>query len=274
MADLNAFASLKDLLDRYGLGSLTNWAWDQLVTGKTDVEISLSLADQPAFKQRFPAIDQMRAKGLPVISPAEYIAYETQARQLFRAAGFPPDFFDSPDDFTTYIANGKSLAELSQQAALYQKAAYDVPAETRQWFKDTYGVDEGHLAAYFATPEADVPKLVAKFETAQIGGQAQRQQFGQLSQAEAERLRALGVNDQTAASGFATIKQADELFHQLPGEANTAPGRQEALGLVSGDAGAQQAVDLAARRRKAPFSGGGGYATTQQGATGLGSAAR
>src|SRR5437867_2701415 len=99
----DAFASLKDLLDRYGLPSLTDWAWQQLVGGKSEAEITLSLYDQPAFQQRFPAIAARRASGLNAITPAEYVSYETQARQMFQAAGFPPSFYDQPDDFTAYL---------------------------------------------------------------------------------------------------------------------------------------------------------------------------
>lgn len=265
---------LTQILQQAGLGSLTQWAADQLVAGRSEDEIWLLLHDRAEFQTRFAGMIEREKKGLPPISVAEYLNYEDQGLQMMRAAGFPPSFYDHPDDFTKFIAQDVSLAELSQRVSLYQQAAYQVPMETRQQWKELYGIDEGGIAAYLADPNRALPILQQQEMATRIAGEAQRQRFGQLTTAEAERLGTLGVNDQSASQGFAAVAQADELFHQLPGEVNTAPGRSEALGLVSGDAGAQQAVDLAARRRKAPFSGGGGYATTQQGATGLGSAAR
>lgn len=272
-AQNDSFATLRSILEQYGLGSLAQWAWDQLVNNRSPNEIMLDLVNQPAFKQRFPAIDQRRQAGLPSISPAEYINYETQARQLMRAAGFPQGFYDQPDDFTNYIAGDVSLAELSQRVQIYQQAAYQAPAEVRQQLKDLYGVDEGGIAAFFADEKRALPALQQQYTSAQIAGQAQRQRFGPLSVTEAERLAQLGVTADAAAQGFGMVDQARELFRALPGEADQAPGRADALGLVSGDSGAQQAVDLQARRRKAQFGGGGTYATGQQGVSGLGSAA-
>lgn len=272
LASRDALASIKSLLQRFGLEGLSDWAWQQLLAGSSQAQVELDLYEQPAFKARFPAIAQRVAKGLPAITPNEYLAYENAARQVMRAAGFPPSFYDQPDDFTRYLVNDKSIAELSQDAALYQQAAYQAPQEVRDQLRNLYGIDEGGIAAYYADPDRALPILQQQFTASQIAGQAQRQQFGQLSQSEAERLAALGVTDQQAAQGFGLVQQAGELFQALPGEAEGAPGRDTALGLVAGDAAAQSAVDLQARRRKAGFQGGGSYAQTQRGTSGLASA--
>ena len=264
---------MKYMLTRYGLESLTDWAWQMIQQGASPEQVQIQLYDRPEFKARFPAIEERRLKGLPPISADEYIAYEDQARQVMRAAGFPSTFYDQPEDFHKAIANDESIQEMNQRATLYTQAAYEAPAEARNQLRQLYGIDEGHIAAYFADPERALPLIQQKFAASQIAGQAQRQQFGQLSTGEAERLASLGVNEQQAAQGFAQVQQMGELFHKLPGESQTTPDRAAALGLVGGDATAQQAIDLQARRRKAQFQGGGGYAQSQRGTSGLGSAA-
>lgn len=273
----DAFATLQGLLNEFNLSSLIAWAKSQLVNGRSANEIALDLPSQQAYKDRFAGLVTRQANGLPAMSPAEYIAYENQLMQQMRQAGFPVGFYGNHDTFESYVADviGKnvSLSEEAQRIGLYQQAAYNTPVEVRDYLRSTYGVDEGGLAAYYANPDRALPILQQQFTAAQIGGQAQRQQFGPLTQTEAERLAALGVTDQAAAQGFGQVSQAAELFQQLPGESPGGPGRQQALGLVAGDVGSLSAVDAQARRRKAPFAGGGGFASSQTGLTGLGSAA-
>lgn len=268
----DAFALLMSTLNQYGLGSLADWAWSQLLNNRSANEILLDMYNQPAFKQRFPAIAARQAAGLPPLSPGEYIAYEDQARQMMRAAGFPPGFYDQSNDFTQFLTDDVSLSELSQRVSLYTQAAYQVPLETRQMLKNYYGIDEGGLAAYFADPNVALPVLQQQEQAATIGGDASRQHFDNLTRSEAERLASLGVTDQQAQQGFGQVYNARELFQQLPGEAGGQPTRADALGFVAGDAASQQALDVQARRRKAQFQTGGGFAQTQTGPSGLGSA--
>ena len=268
----NALDIVKTFLARYGLGTLSDWAWTQIQQGSSPEAVQLLLYDRPEFKARFPAIEARRQKGLAPITPDEYVAYEQQREQIMRAAGFPPGFYDGHDDVTADLIADKSINELQQTAQLYQAAAYQAPVEVRNQLKTLYGIDEGHLAAYFADPSKALPILQQRFASATIAGHAERQSFGQLTLTEAERLAQEGVTDQKAAEGFAQVNQMHELFGALPGESETAPGRKEALGLVSGQADALTAVDQQARRRKAQFQRGGQYVQSQTGTTGLSSA--
>lgn len=270
-AQNDAFATLKSLLDQYGLGSLADWAWQQLLENHSPNQILLDLYNQPEFKARFPGIEERQKKGLPPISPGEYIAYENAAGQIMRAAGFPPGFYDHPDDFTSFISNNVSVAEVSQRASLYQQAAYQAPPEVRQQLRDLYGITEGHIAAYLADPDRALPLIQQQYQAATIGGEATLQHFGPLSQSEAERLAALGVTDQQAAQGFGQVAHAAELFQSLPGEQD-APGRKTALGVVAGDQAAIDEVTRQGEKRKAQFQSGGSFATGKNGFSGLGSA--
>lgn len=269
----DAYATLKSTLDLYGLGSLADWAWGEIIAGKPDSQILLDLQQTAEFKQRFPAIDQRLKAGLPALSPAEYIAYENQARQMFRAAGFPPSFYDQTDDFTKYLVDDVSVAELAQRTQLYVDAAFNVPAEDRAALKNLYGIDEGGIAAYFADPDRALPLLQQQSRAAGEYGAAARQHFGPLTAAEAERLASLGLSPDQAAQGFGQVYHAAELFKQLPGENPNGLDRQTALGVVTGDQASIEALQRQADRRKAQFEGGGDFATGKTGYSGLGSAA-
>ena len=83
----DALARLTQILNQYGLGSLTTWALEKLRQGASEAQILIELYDQPAFKQRFPAIDARKQNGLTPISPAEILEYEQRVNQLLRMAG-------------------------------------------------------------------------------------------------------------------------------------------------------------------------------------------
>lgn len=271
-AQNDAYATLRATLAIYGLESLADWAWRELLAGKPTTQILLDLQQTDAFKARFPAIDLLLKSGQNPLTPGEYIAYENQARQMFRAAGFPPSMFDSPDDFTKYIANGVSVAELSQRAQLYVDAAYNMDAETRNALRNYYNVNEGDIAAYFADPDRALPVLQQQAKAAAVAGAGTRQHFS-LSPAEAERLASMGISPDQAAQGFGQVFHYGELFQQLPGEAASGLDRQTQLGIVAGDQAAIDSLERQADKRKAQFQSGGGYSQSKTGFGGLGSAA-
>src|SRR5882672_8751218 len=108
--------------------------------------------------------------------------------------------------------------------------------------------------------------------TAQLGGAATLSGYGNLSKSEAEGLQKEGVSNQQALSGFGQLNSGKQLLSALPGEAGGNISRDQQMAFVEGSGQAQQALQAAADRRKAAFGGGGGFASTQQGATGLGEA--
>jgi hypothetical protein len=54
-------------------------------------------------KRRFAGNQQRRKLGLPVLSPREYLETEAAYRQVMESAGLPRGFYDSPDDFSSWI---------------------------------------------------------------------------------------------------------------------------------------------------------------------------
>lgn len=256
----NALASIQQVLNTYGLGSLANWAWGEIVAGKSQDQIILDLYQTPEFKARFPAIASRQASGLPAISPADYLNYENQATQLFRAAGLPSGFWDSPSDFTNLIGADVSINELSQRLNLATQAAYQVPADVRATLQRDYGVGSGQLAAFFLDPNQAEPLIQRDFTAAQIGGAAYRTGYGS-TKSEDEMLTDLGVTPGQAQSGFNQLTQQRQLFSSLPGENTTGIGRDEQLqATFGGNALDQEQIVRRSKQRQAVFEQGGATA--------------
>lgn len=271
----DAFAIVRGLLDQYGLGSLSDWAWNLILTGASPVQVEVELRQRPEYRARFPGIAEREKAGLPPISAAEYVAYENSAVSLFRSAGLPSGFYDEPSDIGRFIGRNVSLAELSARVQEGLVAAQQAPREVRDELSRLFGVGEGTLAAFFLDPDKALPAIRRQFAASQIGGASRRAGFGLLAGGEAERLAELGVSEAQAQEGFGQLAGAQELFRPLPGQegAEGIIGREQQLGAAfGGDTAAQEAIRRRGRRRRAEFEGGGSFAAGQRGVIGLGEA--
>ena len=270
----DAVAYLRELLSSYGLGELSGWAYDQVVNGNSPAMVRQMLWEQPAFKKRFKVIFDRREKGLPAISVDEVLDYERKARQLFQAAGLPPGFYDSPDDFYTFLVNDVSLSELNSRVEIARDFVYRTDATTRAEVQRLYGLTEGQEIAYVLDRSRALPLIQSQFLAAQNAGAARRSGYGQLTLTEAERLAALGIDPNRAEQGFGALVQSRELFGALPGleESEDTINRDEQLGAAfGGDAKAREKLERRGEGRAAAFKGGGGYVANREGFAGLGS---
>lgn len=271
----DAYAIIVDVLGQYGLGSLSQWAIEQLQGGLSANEVIIALRDRPEFRQRFRAIFERQEAGLTPMSPQEVVAYERQAAERMRLAGLPEGFYDQSDDFVRFLGNDVSIVELQGRIDLARTAAFEAPAEVKDELQRMYGVGDGDLTAFFLDEKRALPLLQQRYVAAQTSGVATRSGFGQLDRAEAERLAALGVSEQEAEQGFGALVRGKELFGALPGSREDTISRQEQLGAVFGsDERAAQRVEQRARKRVGSFQGGGSFATDKEGFAGFGTANR
>lgn len=255
-ADTPAKAMLKMYLDDWGLGSLVEWAWGQLTSGASAEQVMLSLREQRDYKVRFAGNETRRQMGLPPLSESQYLAYESQARQMMRAAGLPSNLFDTPDDFAKYIGNDVSVSELAERvqfAASYASSDPTVNAETRAELQRLYGA--GGVTAYYLDPERALPRLQREVAAAEAASAAQRAGFGQLSKAQAERVTDLSSSIQQTAQAFTQLARQRELMTALPGEVGTdAISADEQINAgLGGDAVASDKISRRARKRLADF---------------------
>lgn len=271
----DAVAYLNELLSQYGLGELSGWAYEQVIAGNSPAMVRQLLWEQPAFKKRFKVIFDRRAAGLPAISVDEVLDYERKARQLFQAAGLPPGFYDSPDDFYQFLVNDVSLSELNSRVEVARDFVYRTDPTTRAEMQRLYGLTEGQEIAYVLDRNRALPLIQSQFLAAQNAGVARRSGYGQLTLTEAERLAALGIDPNRAEQGFGALVASRQLFGALPGMENAedAISRDEQLGAAfSGDANARERLERRAEGRVASFKGGGGFVADREGFAGLGTA--
>lgn len=266
----NARDYLAGVLDSYGLSGMADWAWQQIQSGYTNERILQNLRDTDQYKQRFSGMELRRAAGFNAITEAEYIGYETQARQLMRAAGMPAEFYDQPNDFANLIGNDVSPSELNARVNEGYLAAAQAPPEVRQQLRDLYGVGEGQLAAYFLDPDRALPLLQRQFAASQVSGAGVQTGYGALSAAEAEGIVSYGVSGDQARQGFGALVENEELFDTLPGEQDGLISREAQLGAVFGDdARARQQIERKAGARRSAGSGAQSFSIGQQGVSGL-----
>jgi hypothetical protein len=251
-----------------GLGDLIPWAEGALRGGKSPEQIELELWDQPAFKERFKGIFEFERNfpNLAPPSPADVIAFETQARELMRTAGLPEGFYDSPDDFQDLIGKGVSPRELSLRINDAFVAVDQGPQDVVDELNRLYGIDRGGLAAWALDENRAVPTLLRQVAAAGIGAAGRRADYT-LGADQLEELAAFGVTQAAAQSGFAQLAQLRPLFEALPGEGVAGIGQEAQLGAAfMGDVGAQQAIARRGQQRAGQFQETGGVATDQRGA--------
>ena len=277
MAEQDAKAIIKTMLDRYQLGDLSDQVWalisDETLPANADIDlIGDALRDTDTFKKRFPANEARKKAGLPELTVSEYIGLERGYSNAMRGSGLPAGFYDDPTDFEKFIAGDTSVAEVQSRVNEGFKAVSEANPEVIKQMKDLYGVDNAGLAAYFLDPTRATPLLVKQARSAQIAAEAARQAGIQLTAAEAEGLTTEGISAQQAQQGFGMMREQADLARPLQA-GEEALTRQEQIGAVFGtDAAARQRVETRARRRRAAFEQGGGFAATQQGTAGLGEA--
>lgn len=266
----DAYAYLSSLLSSYGLSSLSGWAYDQIVAGNSPTMVVQLLQERPEFKQRFPSIEARRKAGLPPVSVAQILDYEDRAIQLFRAAGIPPGFYDSPDELQDFLVKDVSLSELSTRIQLAAQSFYATDPNVRGELYRLYGVTPGEQIAMFLDEDVALPLIERRFTSAQLSATAIQTGFGGLTQLEAEGLAGLNVSTEAAARGFTTVGLQSELYVPLPGEIAATISRDEQLAAqFFGNVPAQQRVERTREGRIAQFKGGGDVYTTQRGIEGL-----
>ena len=219
----NDFELLRRTLDRYGLGSLYEVAQGYLIDGYSSALIPLLLKDTPQFKDRFKGMAMREEQGLPPISTDEYLALEDSYRNLFRNAGLPQSFYDSPEDFANFIGNDMSAGEVETRLGFAQQFARSVDPQAKAQLQELYGVsvkDDGDLMAYFLDPDRAVSLFDARIqaEAAGISAAAANALGTGLDRSTAERLAQQGVSASQVRE-FATGKGAftQTLFGQRRG---------------------------------------------------------
>jgi hypothetical protein len=114
-----------------------------------------------------------------------------------------------------------------------------------------------------------IPLLEKQYASSVIGTEAARQGI-QIQAMGAEELQGLGISQEEARAGFGQVARMGS-FTQ--GRGDVVSQQQLISGTFSQNEEAQKAIERAQKARTGRFQEGGGFAATQQGVSGLGSAA-
>lgn len=274
----DALAIISDELTQWGFGAdAITWATQQITSNNSIDQIVYSLRQQPFYKSSIfgQVADQRSAAGLPAMTEAQILSYKDTVYGSAQQAGLPSSFITDAE-IAQLAGHDVSASEVDARITQGYTAALKAPPDVLAQLNTYYGIDAGHLAAYYLDPTKALPILQQQFNTAQVGAEATRTGYGSLDQSTAAGLTQLGVTDAQAQAGFTKLGTESQLFNALPGSGEQGVNQQIQLAAeFGGNAEDQQAISKVAQQREAVFQGNFHFAESQgRGITGLGTVPR
>jgi hypothetical protein len=267
-----AMAYLRNVLDSYGLGDLTEWAMGEIRKGYGQEKVLQDLRETPSYKTRFKVIQDRADAGLPPISPAQVVEYERTAAQLMGRYGVPRGFYDKPEDFHDLLLRDVSAQELQSRLESGYARVLTAPPEVRSVFKDFFGADSNQaLAAFFLDPDKAQPVLEQQLAAGLDAGAGRRLGYD-VTKDTAMKLASVGISEDEAAKGFLQLSGQKGLFAENFGEQTDITQDQGAEAVFGLSADAQRKIDRRTQERTAAFNGQGGALQTNEGVRGAGAA--
>jgi hypothetical protein len=262
------------LFKNYGLESLAPLIKQYVQDGYSADTVTLKLQDAPEYQRRFAGNESRRKAGLPVLSPAEYLATESAYKQIMRTAGLPEGFYDSYDDFSGFIGVDVSPSELKSRVDAASLSLEGSDPYYKESLQSMYGLSSGDMLAYTLDPQRSLPFINKRVQSAQFGAAARRQGLN-VGTSTAEQYAGMGVTRQQAEQGFQAVAQitpAAERLSQIYGR-EQAYGQEQAIAEAFGG---PMSAEAATRRKRltemeqATFGGrsGVGRGSLTQGAQG------
>jgi hypothetical protein len=264
-AQRNAFELLNSTLRTAGftgddLKQLSAQVQDYLIQGYENATISVLLMESEPYKRRFKGNEERKKKGLPVLSPADYIGIETEFKNMFRQYGLPKDMFDSNEDLTKYISANVSADEMQDRLNIARSSVRSDDPAVRDTYRKWYaaGLNEGDALAAVLNPDKALPELERKARAAMFGGAASSQGLG-LDQSRAEALANMGVNAENARQGFGQVADLQRNAGSIAGRYGLDyQGQEDAENAVFlNDAAATNRIKKLGQREAAEFGSRG-----------------
>jgi hypothetical protein len=229
-------------------------------------EFIIELEQQEAYRQRFAPVFERReairrGEASVPITASMVIEAEARDRALEQEFGLPADFIDTFDRLNNDVSANEIRARV--QIAVEDAAEVYASEGGRQYldqlFEAVPGVEEGGIVAYFLDPDRALPKLQEAVASARVAAGASASGF-RLTNAEADDLARQGIDEATARENFGQIRNLGELTQSITGEAASGFSRADQIALAAGDPVLRNRLEGVARRRRATFAGGGGFA--------------
>jgi hypothetical protein len=194
------------VLRGWGLETLAPKVIDFVNQGFIGDTILLKLQETPEYKTRFSGNEARLKAGLAPLDPQTYLGLENSYRSILRNAGVPQGFYDTADDFSTFIANDVAPAELKQRTDIAELSLNGADSFYTNSLQQMYGITKGDMLAYVLDPQRALPFINRQVQAAQFGAEAARQGL-QATTPMAETYAGLGVTQQQARQGFEQVAQ-------------------------------------------------------------------
>src|ERR1019366_4736683 len=265
--------ALTALFTSYGLASLAPVIMGYIKNGYSADTASIMLQDTAQYKARFIGNVARAAKGLAVLTPAQYLATEDSYAQVMQKYGLPAGFHDKTSDYQKFIENDVSAAELDTRAQAASDFVYKSDSATVAYFRKYYST--GDMIAYALDPTRAAPLVGKAYDAASIGGAAADNGVT-IGQSTAETLGNAGVTAQQAQQGFSLVGQdagtAANLSSIYGGQPLTTQDLINSTFNTGDSADATLRKNKLASQERASFGGTSGVSTTAL-SDGTGSAA-
>jgi hypothetical protein len=262
-ATRDAAVALNDLFTSYGLKDFAPLITNYLKQGYSADTVSILLQNSSEYKQRFAGNDLRIKAGLPVLSPAEYLATERAYGQVLQKYGLPQGFYDNPADYNKWIGMDVSPTEIDTRAKQASDFLHQADPQELAFFKQHYTT--GDMIAYALDPNRAAPLVGKAFQASQIGGKAADVGVG-IDQATAEQLANNNINEQQAQQGFGQIAQESpttNLLSALYGNSGNAVNQKDLIDATFLDnSQAQNKIKQLASQERGNFGGASGVSAT------------
>jgi hypothetical protein len=255
-------APLASELEKIFKGEARTRAGSPIPIPTSETGFYLALVETEEYYKRFGKVNEMRIKsGYTALDERTILAMEDEYQKTMKAYGMPAGFYDTPEDFQTFLSNDLSELELADRLQAARQFTSVINPQIKDQLKSLYNIDDSMLSAYVADPEkgqqvlnnlagrsltgaaailqgltAEIASVAEGFGAGELRFQEQQQRFGQAGTI-ADRGRFLSQ-----------IERAEQEF-----------GEKEAVEITFG--GLEQSVRAAeklASRERARFSGSAG----------------
>jgi hypothetical protein len=266
--DKDAYKYLVSLFSQWGLADLAPEILKYIQAGYSPDTIQLELRSSQAYKKRFSANEARVKAGMPALAPNEYIAVEDSIRQVMHEAGLPTGFYDSPDDFTKFIADDVSASEIKTRVDGAREFIYQFPdAKTflDEWYQS--GKTEGDAIATILDPKRALPLTEQRLRAAELASKVSG-----ITRGTAEQIAAQGLTADAIRQGSAIIGQEYDRTARLAAIYQIGYSVDDLANEVFlNDPYATEARKKLASRERAMFSAQGGQSNTSLGTSTAGS---
>lgn len=169
----DAYEALADLFRTYGLDTLAPQILQMVQNGFSNDTITIKLQESKEYRERFAANETRRKAGLPVLSPAEYIATERSYQQILSAAGVPKGFYDSHTDFTGWLSKDVAPQEIKERVDIATEKVNSSDPYYKAAWADA-GLGTGDAIAATLDQKRALPLLQKRVQMARVGSEAMR----------------------------------------------------------------------------------------------------